>query len=213
MTRASAGDADIRQAIGSECRDLADVLDGLPSPSWDAQTLCDGWRVREVAAHMTMPIRYSKARFVIEVVKARGNFNRMADRCARRDAALHTGELVAALRDEDMRSWKPPGGGYVGALIHCVIHGLDVTVALGIGRRVPEDRIRIVLEGVTKPKSLKFFGVDLTGVELRGDDIDWTFGSGTPVSGTAQDLALVLCGRRLPEGRLQGGPSTRFTNA
>jgi hypothetical protein len=49
--------------------------------------------------------------------------------------------------------------------------------------------------------------------ELRADDIDWTFGSGTPMSGTAQDLAPVLCGRTLPAGRLRGEPSERFTDA
>jgi uncharacterized protein (TIGR03083 family) len=214
MTRESVRDADITDAIGAERRDLADVLGGLPPPSWDMPTLCAGWRVREVVAHVTMPFRYSTTRFVIEVVKARGNFNRMADRCARRDAAaLSAGELVSTLRENASYPWKPPGGGFEGALTHDVIHGLDVTEALDIGRRVPEERLRMVLGTITGPKTLKFFGADLTGIELRADDIDWSFGSGTPMSGPAQDLALVLCGRRLPAGRLQGEPSTRFTRA
>jgi len=55
--------------------------------------------------------------------------------------------------------------------------------------------------------------VDLDGVELRTDDIDWSLGSGTPVVGAAQDLALalVLSGRRLPRGLLHGQGSERFS--
>jgi hypothetical protein len=97
-------------------------------------------------------------------------------------------------------------------LSHDIIHGLDITVPLGIDRRVPEERLRIVL-GSSTPKQLKYFGVDLDGIQLRADDLDWTFGSGTPVSGAAQDLLLVLCGRTLPPGHLRGEPSQRFTTA
>jgi uncharacterized protein (TIGR03083 family) len=204
-------DAPLLEAIATERRELAELLGGLPSSSWDTQTLCAGWRVREVVAHMTMPFRYSTTRFFIEVVKARGNFNRMADRCARRDATVQPGQLVATLRDNERNPWKPPGGGFEGALTHDVIHGLDITVALGIDRRVPDEDLRIVLATITKPKSLKSFGADLSGIELRAEDMDWSFGTGTPVSGQAQDLALVLCGRRLPAGTLHGGAGLRFT--
>jgi hypothetical protein len=41
--------------------------------------------------------------------------------------------------------------------------------------------------------------------------MDWTYGSGEPLYGTAQDLLLVLCGRRLPAGRLRGAASRRFS--
>ena len=58
---------------------------------------------------------------------------------------------------------------------------------------------------------MKFFGVDLDGIELRAQDMDWTLGSGVPLTGTAADLLLVLCGRTLPPGRLTGEPSARFT--
>jgi hypothetical protein len=105
----------------------------------------------------------------------------------------------------------PLGVGLAGSLTHDVIHGLDVTVALGLDRRVPEDRLRVVLDVITTPKGLKSFGAQLDDVQLRAEEIDWTFGTGTPVFGAAQDLALVICGRRLPAGRLRGGPCARFT--
>jgi uncharacterized protein (TIGR03083 family) len=213
MQNADIADPDLSEAIAAERRELAAMLAGLAAPEWDTQTLCADWRVREVVAHITMPFRYSAPRFVIEVIKAGGNFNRMADRCARRDAAAATGTLVAQLEENERNPWQPPGGGFQGALTHDVIHGLDITVALGIDRRVPEERLRTVLRTITSPKSLKFFGADLNGIELRADDADWSFGSGTPLYGPAQHLALVLCGRRLPTGLLRGEPSTRFIRA
>ena len=211
MSTAETKNAGIAGAIAAERRDLAAILAGLPAEAWDAPTLCRGWRVREVVAHITMPFRYRVPRFAFEMVRSRGNFNRMADRCARRDGTAPPGQLAAALRENEDHPWKPPGGGHQGALTHDVIHGLDITVALGLGRRVPAERLGIVLDGVTAAKSVRHFGADLDGVELRADDLDWSFGSGTPVSGSAQDLALLVCGRKLPPGHLRGGPSARFT--
>jgi uncharacterized protein (TIGR03083 family) len=211
MSTAETKNPGIAGAIAAERRDLAAILAGLPLEAWDAPTLCRGWRVREVVAHITMPFRYRAPRFVLEMARSRGNFNRMADRCARRDGTALPGELAAALRDNERNPWKPPGGGFEGALTHDVIHGLDITVALGLGRRVPEDRLRTVLAAVTGPRSQKFFGTDLAGIALHAEDLDWSLGSGVPMSGQAQDLALVLCGRTLPPGHLRGEPSARFT--
>jgi uncharacterized protein (TIGR03083 family) len=193
----------IRDMIAGERAELAEVLAGLPAPRWDEPTLCAGWRVREVVAHITMPFRYSGRRFAFELARSRGKFNAMADRCARRDAAaMSPAELAAALAANVFHPWKPPGGGDAGALTHDVIHGLDITEALGLARRVPEDRLGVVLPNLATPKARNFFGVDLSGIELRASDTAWAFGSGTPVTGTAQDLALFLSGRKLPPSRL-----------
>jgi uncharacterized protein (TIGR03083 family) len=187
---------DIRDMIAAQRGELAQVLAGLPAASWDAPTLCDGWRVREVVAHITMPFRYSGRRFMLELAKSRGNFNAMADRTARRDAAaLSAAELADAVGSNVDHPWQPPGGGQLGALTHDVIHTLDITEALGLGLRVPAERLGVVLPNLVTPKSLKFFGTDLDGMQLQATDTGWVFGSGTPVTGTAQDLALLLCGR------------------
>jgi uncharacterized protein (TIGR03083 family) len=202
---------DIRAAVAAERIDLAALLADLPEDDWDHPTLCGGWRVREVVAHITTPYRYSGRRVLFELVKARGNFDRYADHAARRDAAVLTSDdLLRTLRDNVNHPWKPPGGGDVGALSHDVIHGLDITVALGLDRQVPLDRLRLVLDGINR-RSLKYFGVDLGGIQLQATDLDWTFGTGEPLTGRAQDLLLVLCGRTLPPDHLTGTPSPRFT--
>lgn len=203
----------IHDLIAAERRDLADILDSLGPDDWDAPSLCEGWRVREVVAHITMAFRYSTGRFLRGMLAARGNFDRMADRSARRDVAeLSASDLAANLRDNLHHRWKPPGSGYDAALSHDVIHGLDITVALGLGRKVPEERLRIVLDGMS-PKQVRYFGTDLEGVELVADDLDFRYGSGAPLHGAAQDLLLVVCGRRLPAGHLDGAESGRFSGA
>ncbi|MGK5556394.1 maleylpyruvate isomerase family mycothiol-dependent enzyme [Actinomadura kijaniata] len=204
---------DVKSMIAAERRELADLLEGLPEEQWNAPTLCAGWRVREVAAHMSMGFRYPLPRVAAELVRARGSLNRMTDRLARRDAAAFSpAEIAGFLRDNAHHPWTPPVGGSVAALGHDVVHGLDITVPLGLDRRVPEDRLRVLLEAVT-PRGARFFGADLTGVRLCAEDLDWSFGDGAPLYGEARDLLLVAFGRRLPEGRLRGEPSGRFTAA
>src|SRR5689334_9430624 len=207
----------IRDMIAAQRTELAEVLTGLPEPGWDEPTLCAGWRVREVVAHITMPFRYGRGRFALELARSRGRFNEMADRTARYDAAaMSSAELAGAVRANTGHPWKPPGGGYTGALAHDLIHGLDITVPLGLAvglavPPVPEERLRLVLPASLDDRSVRFFGVQLDGIELRAQDMDWTLGSGAPLEGAAADLLLVLCGRTLPPGRLAGEPAARFT--
>jgi len=197
--------------VVAERTEMSEVLAGLRPEQWDAPTLCEGWRVREVVAHTTLPFRASMWRVMLDLARARGDFNRMADRCARRDAAeLSADELLRQLRDNVAHPWTPPGGGAAGALSHEVIHGLDITVALGLGRVVPPERLMLVLGGM-RPRNVAFFGADLSGVELKATDLDWAYGAGEPVHGRAQDLLMAICGRRLPAGHLDGPAAARFT--
>jgi uncharacterized protein (TIGR03083 family) len=202
---------DLMPIIAAERRAFADVLAGLSDADWDAPSLCTGWRVREVVAHMTMPFRFSTLRFVGEMARSRGNFSRMADRVARRDAQAPIGALLDGWRTNVDNPWKPPGGGLEGALTHDVVHGLDITVALGIEHPVGEPALRVVLDNATTPRSLKHFGRDLTGTRLEADDVDWAYGDGEPLRGKAHHLLMVLMDRRLPAGVLSGPATARYT--
>jgi uncharacterized protein (TIGR03083 family) len=204
-------DERIRAATAEERRAQVEVYESLGDAQWDAPSLCSGWRVREVLAHTTMPFRYSGGRVLRGVLAARGSFDRFADRAARRDAAeLRVAELLASLRENVDTQWSPPGGGPLGALSHDVIHGLDVTAALGIDdRHASPERCALVLSGL-RPEQLRLFGVDLTGVRLQATDADWSSGSGDVVEGRAQDLLLAVCGRRQPAGRLTGAAADRL---
>ncbi len=198
-------------SIAHEYLALADLLEASGADVWDAPSLCEGWRTREVVAHMTMPARYDGPAFMAELEKAEGDFALLSNTVASRDAQLATGQLLADLRSDVLHAWQPPGGGLEGALTHCVIHGLDIVESVPLSRRVPDQRIAVVLSLVADPGAPNPFGIDLSGVELRADDLEWSCGSGVPVIGPAQALALVACGRLLPAGRLRGDASARFT--
>ena len=201
------------QEIAAEYEALADLLARSDTAVWDAPSLCEGWRIREVVAHMTMPARYDGPAFMEELEACGGDFTRLSDKVALRDGALPVAALLSDLRSPALHAWQPPGGGEEGALVHCVIHALDVVEAVPLDRRVPAACILRVLglvaaEGTGAPN---LFGVDLRDVELRADDLDWSSGSGALVAGPAQALALLACGRLLPPDRLRGEAAPRFS--
>jgi hypothetical protein len=134
------------------------------------------------------------------------DFTLLSNQIATRDAELPVAELVSNLRSEVMQQWTPPGGGYHGALNHVVIHGLDVTVPLGVRRRSPDQTIRIILGDLTAGGGHAHFGTSIAGRRLTATDLDWSFGSGPLLRGQAGDLALAMCGRTVPAGRLEGEP-------
>jgi uncharacterized protein (TIGR03083 family) len=201
------------EAIADEYVALADLLQGAEARVWDAPSLCERWRTREVVAHVTMPARYDGPAFMAELEAAGGDFTRLSDAIAARDGGLPTDILLNDLRSPVLHGWEPPGGGSEGALTHCVIHALDIVEAVPLPRRVPDASIRAVLALVAAQGAPNLFGIDLSGVELRADDLEWSSGSGALAAGPAQALVLVAAGRCLPPGRLHGEAAARFTKS
>ena len=208
-TSPTSDDAHLQPAVAAEFTSLADLLAAASDAQWDTPSLCDGWRVREVVAHMTMAARYSEAEFMAELRRRDFDFTRLSNEVARRDASLPADELVANLRSDVMQGWTPPGGGYHGALNHVVIHGLDVTVPLGVPRRSPDETIRVVLDDLALGGGHAHFDIVINGRRLEASDLDWSHGSGPVLRGAAGDLALAMCGRAVPSGRLEGEPLQR----
>jgi uncharacterized protein (TIGR03083 family) len=202
-------DAELQPAVAAQFEALAELLSAAPDAVWDTGSLCDGWRVREVVAHMTMPARYSDDQFMAELERCGYDFTRLSNEIASRDAAVPSAQLVSDLRSDVLGHWSPPGGGFHGALIHVVIHGLDVTVPLREARLTPDEILRVVLDDLTKGGAHQHFDIDISGRILEANDIYWTYGSGQALRGAAEDLALAMCGRRLPSGRLEGTPLLR----
>lgn len=191
-------DSQMRQAVAAECTALAGLLDGAPARTWDAASLCEGWRVREVVAHMTMPARYDEQTFMAELERCGFDFTRLSNEVAARDAALPDGRLVANLRDGALHAWEPPGGGAHGAMTHAVVHSLDITLPLEEGRLCSDDVIRSILAGLTAEGKHQYFDIDITGRRFVADDLDWSFGGGKELRGPAGALAAALAGRRAP---------------
>lgn len=191
---------DLQSWVAPTYDGLADLLAAAPAETWDAATLCEGWQVRHLVAHVTMPARLTPEQFGAEMAAAGGDFGVLSNAVAARDAALPVDEHLASLRSPVLHGWQPPGGGPAGALSHAVVHSLDVTVALDRPPVAPADAIVAVHDQLAAANGA-VFGVDLAGVRLEADDADWAWGSGEPVRADRGRLVALLSGRTLPDGR------------
>jgi len=173
---------------------LADALEGVDEERWRSSSLCEGWTVAAVVAHLTMAARYDEQAFRAELAADGFDFQAMSDRVAERDGGLPVTALLADLRSDTMATFATPGGGLAGSLSHVVIHGLDATWPLGLGRTCPDAAAGLVLDGLTAG-SPTVFGVDTDDLELRATDLDWSSGEGQRLERPAAELVLGLSGR------------------
>ena len=189
----------LARETAAERERLTGLLSDLHPDQWAANSLCAGWRVREVVAHMTTPYRHTAESVMAGIVGAGGDFNRFADALAKQDTSqVSDADLLTSLRDNIENPWQPPGGGQAGALSHDVIHGLDITEPLGLPRP-PADRIRLILASAGEGQ-LAYFGVDLTGRRLVATDTDLALGDGPNVTELpAADILLAITGRTVLE--------------
>jgi len=79
---------------------------------------------------------------------------------------------------------------------------LDITVPLGVARPTPDETVLTVLDHLNIAGGHANFGFELDRLLLWATDMNWTYGSGTPMSGNAADLALLITGRNLAPGRI-----------
>lgn len=196
MSGTTTSDSDLAKHIAAELAGLADLLTPLDQQAWDTPSLCSGWTVREVVAHLTLPARRSNAAVLAGLALCGFRWHLFADKAAHHDAGLPTSALIADLRSTRLAGWRPPGGGPQGALVHAVVHALDITVPLGADRPGDPEKLHLVLDALVAPASLKHFGVDMSGLELRADDTPWSHGAGRRVTAGSEELVLMLSGRK-----------------
>ncbi|MBT2386244.1 maleylpyruvate isomerase family mycothiol-dependent enzyme, partial [Streptomyces sp. ISL-11] len=86
---------EIWRATDVERLGLADLLDELADEEWEKPSLCAGWRVRDVAAHLALS-RTGPGVALTGLVRARGSVDRMVRDTARRYAARRPTAALAA---------------------------------------------------------------------------------------------------------------------
>lgn len=196
---------DLLAEIAAERLAVAEMLDSLTDEQWSTPSLAAGWTVKNVIAHLAMEWNYSIPKVAWRMLKARGNFDKVADQIAKADGAKYTTrQLADQVRSNLTHPFKPPGAGFEAPLSDWTIHGLDIRRPLGIERAIPADRLRVVLDTGVGPKARKFFGNDISGVRYSTSDMEWSHGDGPQVTGPAQDVALFIAGRRAGLDRLTG---------
>ena len=198
------GRVEIDALVEAERSALVKTLEGLDDVGWNSASLCRGWRVRDVVAHLLMPYELSLPRFLAAIAGARFSFDRMADRWARRDARSPR-QLVEALRATTHGSFGVPGAPAEAPLSHLVIHLEDIYRPLGLAHDLDPRSAEIVLEQMTGPRfrASSVPGL-LDGVALAASDTAWRSGTGAPVVGSSSALIATLAGRTAALDELSG---------
>ncbi|HTK64321.1 MAG TPA: maleylpyruvate isomerase family mycothiol-dependent enzyme [Pseudonocardia sp.] len=197
-------DEQIFAMIAEQRRDLADLLDGLTDAQWQTPSLCEGWRVREVVAHLVMPFSLPMWKFTLNLIARRGNFNRVMDERARAERRSNA-ELVEVLRANAETRFLPPGPKrHARMLADVVVHGQDIARPLGIERTVPAVQAEVVLTLLTHPMIQKFYGAVTDGLSFVSRD-GWRWGDGPEVTGPSEALITTLAHRSAALDEL-GGP-------
>ncbi|SNS93750.1 TIGR03083 family protein [Geodermatophilus pulveris] len=194
---------DVWRSTDTQRASLADLLDDLSPAEWEAPSLCAGWRVRDVAAHLTQAhMGYREA--LVAAVRAGGSFDRMV-----RDAALRAGPLPPEECSRRLRAMvgsrrRAPMVGPVEPLTDVLVHGQDIAVPLGRARPVPPAPAAMAARRVWATGFPFRARRRLVGLQLRATDGDLVLGEGAPVEGTTGDLLLLLTGRTATVHRLAG---------
>ena len=143
-------------ATERERRAVADLLAGLDAAQLARPSLCAGWDVRTVAAHLAAALTGADARFVLAVLRARGDLHRANDALARGGARRPVGDLVAPLQGSAGRRVSPPVVGPRGPLTDVLVHGGDMRVPLGLPHDPAADGVRAALQFVTGGRPVGF---------------------------------------------------------
>ena len=195
--------ADVWRVIDEERSSLADLLEELGDDEWEHASLCTGWRVRDVAAHLTLAhLGWGPA--TVALLRARGGFNRMIHDTAVRQAQLPVEELPLRLRAMVGSRRKAPGVTRLEPMLDIIVHGQDITVPLGRHRPVPPEA---AATAAARAWSLNWpFRTRrrLQGLRLVATDASWSAGSGLPLHGPVADLLLLVTGRPVAAARFSG---------
>ncbi|ANZ42068.1 hypothetical protein BBK82_45200 [Lentzea guizhouensis] len=192
------------QTVDAERAATADLLAGLTEAEWSCPSLCEGWTVREVAAHLSLGPRVGVGAVLVAFVKARGSFNRMVDQTSRAEARRPTGELVAELRGIVGNHRLAPGQTLKNALMDSMVHAQDIALPLGVERHMPVDAAVVAADDLWRIGFPFHARRRLAGHRLVATDTDWSAGEGAEISGPIEALVMLLAGRTATIPRLTG---------
>ena len=185
----------------AERADLAEFLATLTLEQWEAPSLCERWRVRDVVAHV---MSFDGVNLLGMLHRAiRGRIMHINQVGVDELASLSTEQLLNTLRAH----LRPQGlattfGGRL-ALLDVTIHHQDIRRPLGMPRQIPAERLRSVLGASVRSPELPGWHLS-RGVRLTPTDLDWSHGSGPEITGPAEAVLMAVAGRQSAVSELAG---------
>lgn len=195
---------DVWPMVHAERAALIDDLSHLEGEQWERPSLCDGWTVHDVVAHLVDTARTTRLGFVARLARARFDFDRQNTQGVARERGASPQETLERLRQVASRTSTPPAP-LDSRLVEEVVHGEDIRRPLGIVHAYPlEAVVRSLRYQARTPAS--FGGAkELTArLRLTATDAGLSIGDGPEASGTALSLLLAISGRRAALDDLSG---------
>jgi uncharacterized protein (TIGR03083 family) len=192
-------------AVAAERRDTANLLDQLTTAQLKTPSLCLGWDVKTVGAHLVSVVADSFWDFQWMAIR-RGGVHHAIDELARRRAQHPVREIAADLRRCAGHQLSPPITGPLSGLADVLVHGGDIKIPLGLPFAPDRERVAFALDFLTGPRALGFVTPgSLRGISFRATDIDRSWGKGAEINGPVAALMMSVSGRTalLP---MLGGP-------
>jgi uncharacterized protein (TIGR03083 family) len=197
--------SDVWTAIDQQRGAIVRLLEELQEEEWRRPSLCAGWTVREVAAHLALQNATCAAlpRAAWDMA-AHGGLNGAIHASACRHAELPVEVIIGQIRDR-IGVWQPlPTLTFRETALDHVVHGQDIAVPLGRTVDMPRDLAVVAADRIWSRSRMFHARRRFAGYRLVADDVPWTVGRGQEISGPIGGLLLLLTGRPAALARLSG---------
>lgn len=201
---------DYKTLMWDETEALGELLTELSDEEFDAPTLCDGWRVRDIIGHMelghTQPMTY----IMKEMVRYRFDMTKGSFELSKRWGDDHSVAELREIFDRELVHKHTRNGiaktiRYVEGFLDHTIHNQDIRRPLGKPREIPEHRLTGALEALPKVHTPLFSTRSkLKGLRLQATDVDFTLGDGPVVRGKGEAIVMAAAGRVVALDELDG---------
>jgi uncharacterized protein (TIGR03083 family) len=195
---------DVWAMVHAERHALIDDLERLEDAQWEQQSLCDGWTVHDVVAHVIDTAKTTRLRFLIDMARARFDFDVQNARGLKRERGAAPHATLERLRIAARLTSTPPAP-IDTRLVEAVVHGEDIRRPLGLTRAYPQEAVVRSLHQQART-SASFGGAKelVARIRLTATDVGLSIGDGPEVTGPALALLLVISGRPVALDELDG---------
>lgn len=183
--------------IHAERRALAAHLAGLTPQQWAMGSLCAGWTIKDVAAHVIShpQIGWAQMPAVLGRNLGRG-YNATLFHEVKRLGATQTPEsILADFEAYDGSTRKVPVTTILEPLIDVLVHHQDILRPLGLHHEMDPGAAAAAADRLRQLPFLMGARCIVKGTRMVATDIDWVRGAGPTLSGPMQELLMVCAGR------------------
>lgn len=184
---------------------LAEHLRTFTSAEWSTPSLCEGWTVKDVAAHViSSPQLTWPATLAVLPSIVRHGYHGAILRDGQRRGHAPVEQLLA-----DYERWAPVRRGpaavtRVEALLDVLVHTQDILRPVGRQHPVPIDAAVVAADRCLLLAPMLGSRRTLRRVRLVAADADWAHGRGPAVTGPMEELLMVCAGRSPDLARIRG---------